>query len=234
MFEACGTLELGLGSLASAEMLYGCAELGSSPRVTRGVLSLLMPHLSDTLQQDGDWQRLWWLAFTRLRSKLRDFSRQDIEDLSQRVVTEALEFVGRHGPPRSHDGLVSVIAKRRAADAIRRRRKQKKKPHIPIEAVQETLQGPLSSRELDEIREEQDAIAAMICAFFRSTGVHPDCMALAEAKSDGIDFRQYAESAGQSYAAVRQRWTRCLDSLQRAVDAGEVRLGWRLSRKKKT
>lgn len=194
-----------------------------------------MPRSPDSFVPCGslEWLQLLELARQRLRARLRDWPMQDIDDLAQDVMANTLDFVRRNGPPRSPEGLVSVIARRRAADAIQDEEMARHR-EISLDSVTPTLEGPLSESELAEILEEQAWTAFVVSAFFRSAAAHRECMAIAEAKRDGIDLRQFAEVRGQSHDAVRQRWSRCLDSLEEAITRGDLRIDWRLVRRRKS
>lgn len=75
-------------------------------------------------------------------------------------------------------------------------------------------------RELLALEEVIERKALAIREYF---GLHQaPCVELAEARANGVDFKQLAGSTGQSHVALLQRWSRCMKRLREAIGRGEL------------
>jgi DNA-directed RNA polymerase specialized sigma24 family protein len=168
-----------------------------------------------------DWQAIRADVLRRLRQHLRGWGTDRIEDAAQDAMLRLELFARRSGPPRNLPGLLSVICRRVAVDAIRVR-------------TIERRQGPLSdaaglpdddAAALDRalLAEEVRWAAFAVMAYFRERKASCHEVAVARFFED-LDFRSLAERTGLSSDALRQRWVRCVGQLLEAVARGELSL----------
>ncbi|MCC6350341.1 MAG: hypothetical protein IT347_12210 [Candidatus Eisenbacteria bacterium] len=165
-----------------------------------------------------DWNDLRASVRRRVSSLLRGWSSEDIEDITQDVFEKLLKFTSRSGPPDDHEALLTVIARRTVVSRIRKR--ARRPAHEPIT---ESLPAPdeAEGEELAELEALTEWRALLVIEFFRAGP--GDCLDLAEARRQGIDFKQLpTKRPGDTHQAKLQRWARCRRSLRAAIAAGKL------------
>lgn len=177
----------------------------------------------DPSEHPLDWEQLRASIRRRVAFHLQGAPPEEIEDATQDVVIKTLRFLERSGPPDSMDGLLTVIARRTAAERIRARTRRPR--HEPIQEASAVTMDDALRHELAELEAQVQWRATQVLAFFRER--HAPCLELAEARARGMDFKRLATETHQSHAALLQRWSRCMRHLRHAVSSGA--LPWTLS-----
>ena len=144
---------------------------------------------------------------------------EDLEDATQVVMYKLLRFVARNdGPPRNLDGLLTVIARRTAAERIRVA--VRARAHGPLREESAVIMSEAERHELAKLEDEVQWRAMSLLEWFRAQ--HAPCLELAEARALGTDFKTLAARTGQSHAALLQRWSRCMQKLRAAIASGHL------------
>lgn len=176
-----------------------------------------MAEYHDPSLEGFDWAEIRTTARRRLSFHLRGWESADIEDVTQDVLLSLVRFLERSGAPVSMDGLVAVIARRAAVSRMRLR--SRRPPMQPVKEEHAVTLDDSTRRELLAIEEAVEARAFLILEYFR---LHQaPCIELAQARANGVDFKQLAGSTGQSHLALLQRWSRCMKRLREAIGRGD-------------
>jgi len=177
---------------------------------------------------DLDWEALRDRARRRLRARLSGFGATDLEDAVQDVAQRVVEFMRRHGPPDSIDALLLSIVRAVAADAIRRRQRDRA---VRTGEVTTWLDDPSVDGDEREVLEEYVAIVYQVREYFRLR--RAGCLPLAEAKSRGESLKEFAARERTSYDLVRQAWSRCVKLIHDAMRRRRLRLPWLTPRRRR-
>lgn len=165
-----------------------------------------------------EWNSLHASVRRRVASLLRGWPVEDIEDATQDVVFQVLRFLDASGPPNNLEGLLTVISRRTAIGRIRAR--ARRPAHEPF--VEEGMVAP-DEAEREAIAELEELVhwrAFQVIEFFRADS--SDCLALAEARTRGVDFKQLAGQLGVTHQSLRQKWVRCMRRLRAAIAGGTI------------
>ena len=169
-------------------------------------------------------ERTWKTYFAEIRSrtppKMRGFAEADVEDCIQAAAAKLWHFFERNGEPDSVEGLIEVIVRRTVASFIRREQVRRRffTPGDPSDSIADQ-----DERELREIEEEVAWKSALVLAYFRKANAK--CLPLAEARSQGEDFKRFSERVALSHALIRKRWQHCAERAREVLRASGVYWG---------
>ncbi|MBI5168633.1 MAG: sigma-70 family RNA polymerase sigma factor [Candidatus Eisenbacteria bacterium] len=177
-----------------------------------------MAEYHDPSLEGFDWAEIRTTVRRRLSFHLRGWESADIEDATQDVLLSLVRFLERSGAPVSMEGLIAVVARRTAVSRMRLRARRPATQPVEEEHVVAPDDG--ARRELLALEEAIERKALAIREYFR---LHQaPCLELAEARANGVDFKQLAGTTGQSHVALLQRWSRCMKRLREAIGRGDV------------
>lgn len=168
-----------------------------------------------------DWEALRQGARRRLRARMSGFSPQDIEDGVQDVVGRMVAFVRRHGRPDSPEGLLMSLVRAVAANAIRRRQRERA---LQSGEIATWLGEPSEDGAEQGVLEEYRRIVFHVREYFRLK--KSGCLPLADAKSQGMSLKEHAARERLSYEQVRQTWSRCVRLIHDAMRKHRLRIAW--------
>jgi len=187
---------------------------------------------SDPPRQDDvddlDWDALRDRARRRLRARLSGFGATDLEDAVQDVAQRVVEFVRRHGRPDSLDALLLHLVRAVAADAIRRRQRDRA---VQTGEVATWLDEPSVDGHEEEVLEEYRVIVFHVREYLRLR--RAGCVPIADAKSRGESLKEFAARERTSYDMVRQAWSRCVKLIHDAMRRRRLRLPWLTPRRRR-
>ena len=166
---------------------------------------------------EPDWNRVRSLLRRRLEARLSPGEREEIEDLVQEALVRLLRARGR-GAIGNLDAFLHTLARRTWIDFIRRKRRWK----LLMEAGGvDVTRLPAPDRAAPWLLGDiQERIETVVLLHFEREG-HAECGSLARTFFAERSWNAVAEERNLSGAAVRKRWSRCLDALRNAVRTGE-------------
>ncbi|MCC6650922.1 MAG: sigma-70 family RNA polymerase sigma factor [Candidatus Eisenbacteria bacterium] len=167
----------------------------------------------DPSMEGYDWADIRNSVAHRMSYHLRGWEPSEIEDATQDVLLRVARFIRRSGPPRAIDGLTTVIARRVAVERIRSR--MRRPPGRPVQEEDAVTLDDSMRRDLLDLEEDVAWKAFRAREFFRTR--QTPCVELADARSQGEDFKQLAARTNQSHLALLQRWSRCMKKLRAAI-----------------
>ena len=162
-----------------------------------------------------DWTQVRAVLRRHLHEQLPSGDRDSLEDLVQEALVRLLR-VRRREPIANLDALLHTLTRRTCIDFLRRKRRWT----LLIDAggVDVTeLPGPARSAPW-AMGDGGERIEFVVGALFEREG-HHECGSLAQEFFSERDWSVVARERNLSAAAVRKRWSRCLDTLRRAVRA---------------
>jgi len=168
-----------------------------------------------------DWDALRAAARRRLRARLSGFSAQDVDDATQDVLTHMVAFVRRHGRPDRPEGLLVCIVRAVAADVIAGRRRDRA---FECSYSETWLEQQLLPADVRDVLRRYRENSFHILQYFRLK--RAECVPLADARSRGESLKDHAVRQRQSYASVRQAWSRCVRMIHDAMRSHRLRLAW--------
>ena len=168
-----------------------------------------------------DWAALRASASRLVRMRMRGFSAEDIEDAAGIVSDRYLQFVRRQGRPDSPEGLLADLCRKVAANAVRRRQRERERLAGP---PPEWAGGTSPEDDEAEVLQAYQTIVFMVREYFALR--RAQCTPIAEAKAAGEPLKTFAERTQQSYEKVRQDWSRCVKLIHQAMRRNRLRLPW--------
>lgn len=165
-----------------------------------------------------DWADIRNSIARRMSFHLRGWEPSEIEDATQDVLLRVMRFFRRSGPPRALEGLATVITRRVAVERMRSRKRRP--PGRPVHEEDIVTPDDSLRHDLLDLEEEVAWKAFRVREFFRTR--QTPCVELADARSQGEDFKQLAARTNQSHLALLQRWSRCMKKLRVAIANREL------------
>lgn len=138
-----------------------------------------------------------------------------LDDLVQEACVRLLRATRRE-PPRDLEPLCATIARRTWKDFVKRRIRARA-VFADIDAAEVERADPHSLRDplLGDVLQRLEQIVLEV---FRRQGA-AECAELARAYFAAHDWAEVARRRGTSHAAVRKRWSRCVELPRRAIAA---------------
>jgi RNA polymerase sigma factor (sigma-70 family) len=163
------------------------------------------------------------LARNQIRSRLGSADPHDLDDLSQEAMIRLLRFTRREAPE-SLEALARSIADRVSIDFIRRRSRWRLVLNENVDLAE--LDELIPAVSVEHWGDPSERVGRVLTRCFQGA---PECFRLAEKFLANVTWSVVAEELGQSHAAVRQRWKRCLDSVRKDLEGDHSLrelLGW--------
>lgn len=164
------------------------------------------------------WKPLLDLSQRVAKARLRWAPSEDVEDIAQ----EALILLKRRaeaGPVENFEAMLTAILRNRIGDYIRSKRRAGLLPlenedGSPIEVPVEE-EDPFETVFLFNPGDLQ-FFRFLLCEFFRAqtTPVRPSCLDVSIRVFAGWTLQRVSADFGDSYVAVRKRWSRCMERAQ--------------------
>lgn len=175
------------------------------------------PTPTDTKREaDVRWDEARAFLQRVIRHRLGHADAARVEDLTQEALVRLLRAL-RHEGARNLEGLMTEIARRTVIDWIRSRQRW---DHL-VRPLDDDVEDPpdRGTPSPEEFGDPDERIRFVVLEYFHARS--PGCHALALAYFQGEDWQTAAKRIGQSYAAVRKQWSRCIDALRQAARSGE-------------
>jgi DNA-directed RNA polymerase specialized sigma24 family protein len=163
------------------------------------------PHAAD----EPDWQRVRGAIRGHLARRAGRDDRTHLDDLVQEACIRLLRAWRRERVDDT-DALAYVIAQRTWVDFIRRRTRWRR---LFTEGEEREIAGPAGGYEWGDLG---DRLRFLVLAFFDREG-RTACRELAHAYFAERDWKSVAEAWHESHAAVRKRWSRCVEEVRRLM-----------------
>jgi DNA-directed RNA polymerase specialized sigma24 family protein len=181
------------------------------------------PQSAGASEIDIPWNRLLSLARKVITARLGRVDATDADDLAQEVMIRLIRYTRRE-TPENVEALARTIAERVSVDFIRRRSRWRLvlSESVDIADLDEVTPAASTSHWGDPV----ERVGRVLIHGFQGT---PECMRLAEKFLANVAWNLVAEELGQSHAAIRQRWKRCLDTVRRELEGDHSLrelLGW--------
>jgi RNA polymerase sigma factor (sigma-70 family) len=130
------------------------------------------------------------------------------DELAQEALVNLHRFLAAGGEPRNLEALLNTLAQRTFINHLRRERARKRVfEATPENAPERADRGPRPDDGADPV----DLIEFVTLEHFAATSA--SCLELARHYFDGLDWERVATRLGLQPATVRQRWSRCRESL---------------------
>jgi RNA polymerase sigma factor (sigma-70 family) len=167
-----------------------------------------------------DWDRTLSLLRRILHSHLASDERQEIGDLAQEAAIRVLR-AARRGPIDSTEALAGDIARKTAADFVRRKIQWRR---LLERAGQEAQVPPVPCYAGAALGDPLARLRFAVLEYFSDAS--PGCHELARTYfSQGEDWKRVAERLAVSHAAIRRRWSRCVGRLREQIRSDPGFLG---------
>lgn len=161
----------------------------------------------------AEWTRLRTRLLQELRRQVR-VDAQTLEDLAQEACVRLIRAL-RHDPQLDPDAFVKVVAQRTGADYLRGlyryRRLVQAAESGDVEAALPRAVEPAAGELLERLE--------LIVAELFDKAQEAECKGLALAWFNGRSWRDLAQAQGTEHAAIRKRWSRCLEKARQLMDA---------------
>ena len=166
-----------------------------------------------------DWNSVRVSARRGLSARMGGFRTEDIEDSVQEACTAYFLFVRRNGaPPHSPESLLFKIVRGIAANAIRRRQRERAALSNP------ELGASLFSTDEQNLLEALEATVFLLREYFLLKKAA--CAELADLRARDGSLKDHANAKGISHDKARQDWSRCAKLIRDAVRSGRLRIPW--------
>jgi RNA polymerase sigma factor (sigma-70 family) len=163
-----------------------------------------------------DWQTVRSALRRHFGPKLDSADAHELDDLIQEGCVRLLR-AARREPVEDLQGLITVIARRTFQDWLRRRYRNERL-WKPLEASDELAIPPAVDPRFGDLVER---IEFMVLEVFQREA-RPECEKLARGWFSRRSWKELADELGLSHAAVRKRWSRCLELPRRVLAANPV------------
>jgi DNA-directed RNA polymerase specialized sigma24 family protein len=174
---------------------------------------------SDSVALGVDWDAVSSSARRGLAARMGGFRTEDIEDSVQDACTAYFLFVRRNGaPPHSPESLLFKIVRGIAANAIRRRQRERAALSNP------ELGASLYSTDERNLFEALETTVFLLREYFLLKKAA--CAELADLRARDGSLKDHANAKGISHDTTRQDWSRCAKLIRDAVRSGRLRIPW--------
>jgi DNA-directed RNA polymerase specialized sigma24 family protein len=162
-----------------------------------------------------DWGRARQLLRRYVAMNLGAGEESHLDDLVQEACVRLLR-ASRREAPRDLETLCATIARRTWKDFLKRRIRARA-VFAAVEIADVEQPDPRSLRDplLGDVLQRLEQIVLEV---FRRHGA-ADCAELARDYFDAHDWAEVARRRGSSHAAVRKRWSRCVELPRRSIAA---------------
>ena len=160
-------------------------------------------------EEQIEWDEAVVFLKRLLQKRLGASAPSDIDDLAQEAAIDFLRALRRTGAEKPK-ALMTTIANRAAIDFIDRRRRWSilvtplgdNEPNIPGKGNDPSVFGDMEQR-----------VQFIVLEYFRQQ--ESQCLELAKAFFDEHDWETVAKTKRLKTAAIRKRWSRCVDRLRK-------------------
>jgi DNA-directed RNA polymerase specialized sigma24 family protein len=173
----------------------------------------VIPQKNLTTLSTQEWKEARLDIHRVVRHRLSGLDDAIVEDATQDALIR-FHRACRHNQIKTPKAMWTTIAHRAAIDQLRAHTREKKRLQ-PIE-----LHGP-NAQSVEDVGRSMDVdpygeAVFMIQEYFLKHQ-KSDCLYLAKAVMEGVDWKQVAAKLNRSHAAVRQQWSRCVRSLKKSL-----------------
>lgn len=162
------------------------------------------------LDPELDWKEIQSAFRSHLGRRAGAGDRRFLDDVVQEACIRLLR-TARREPVENMDALVSTVAHRTWVDFIRRRMRWRRVFAAGDEHIEEAA-AP-GGYEYGGLR---DRLQFIVLELFEREGADA-CRDLARAYFAETDWKTVAKSLNQGHAAVRKRWSRCVEEVRRLM-----------------
>lgn len=162
------------------------------------------------LDPELDWEAIQSAFRSHLGRRAGAGDRRFLDDLVQEGCIRLLR-AARREPVENVDALVSTVAHRTWVDFVRRRMRWRRVFAAGDDQIAETP-AP-GGYEYGDLR---DRLQFIVLGLFEREGADA-CRDLARAYFAETDWKTVARSLNQGHAAVRKRWSRCVEEVRRLM-----------------
>ncbi len=162
-------------------------------------------------EQEIHWDRARAFARQRLSFELPGPAHGLLDDLTQECLVRLLRVVRRERVV-NVEALLTVLARRTAVDALRRRSRWRALVTSDEAAI--ALAADPEAR-VGEPGDPLERLRFVVVEYFVAHDAR--CRELAVAYFSGRDWKAVADSSGRSHDLIRKQWSRCLELLRAAA-----------------
>jgi RNA polymerase sigma factor (sigma-70 family) len=161
----------------------------------------------------AEWKRLRTRLLQELRRRIRADA-ETLEDLAQEACVRLIRAL-RRDPQLQPDAYVRVVAQRTGADYLRSLYRHQRL----IEAVGRGELDAALPHAVEPSKGELLERLELVVVELLDKAQASECKELALAWFNGVSWSEWAHARQLEHAAVRKRWSRCLDRVRQSIEA---------------